>query len=160
YGVPRGGDIQLVLPSDLDPQAPTVYPARVIRSAPATSADGKYMTYLVLEFRLSRELQAQLEYVVATQARNPRLSKLAEPVKSELTLEQEDRRTAGRHAYPEDVAALTYVGAQAPTLVRGHEISLRGMRVEATRDLAVGQRLMLGLYRGASRSPLMLHAQV
>jgi hypothetical protein len=159
YSVPRRQDLQVYLPLELDPQAPTAYPAHVVRSAPAVAADGRYMLYLILEFQLSRELHAKLEQIVKTQARSAAITELA-PRCDALVLQEEDRRAATRHAYADPVAALTYLSADAPKLVRGHEISGRGMRIDPTSELSVGQNVVLALYRGPEQKPMMLQATV
>ena len=160
YWSPRGSDIQIFLPAELDPEAPSAYPARVLRSAPAVSLHGRYMHYLVLEFLLTRELDAKLRYVMSGQQRTPALAALAKPQKRELTLKEEDRRDATRHAYPSSMAAITYFHPEAPRLLRAHDISVHGMRIEASGELQVGQTLALGLYRGIEESPLQLQAHV
>jgi hypothetical protein len=159
YWSPRGSDMQIFLPVELDPQAPTAYPARVLRSAPATSLHGRYMHYLVLEFVLTRELDAKLRYVMSAQQRAPALAALARPHKREFVLKEGDRRDAVRHD-PSSMPAISYFHAEAPTLARAHDISVHGLRIEPTRDFQVGQSISLSLYRGIEESPLVLEAQV
>jgi hypothetical protein len=160
--VPRNEELLLYLPAELDPRAPTAYRARVVRTAPAMSVDGKPMVYLILEFKLSAPLRQQLEQIIKAQGSAPTVSALAPQAQTqdELVLEERDRRGATRHAYPHRIHALTYVEADPQRLVRGHEISAKGMRIAPTRQLSVSDPLTLTLYRGSDQPPLPLQATV
>jgi hypothetical protein len=163
YSLSRGSEVQLYLPRELDPQAPRPYTAVAVRSSPAMREErGRVvnLTNLIFEFDVTKAERAALAYVLATQAKNPRVQKLNPVSRVPLSELEEDRRASNRRRYGRRVAALTYFSPDAPQLVRGREISGSGMRIEPTGELSVGQTATLALHRGRGRPPLRLKARV
>jgi len=155
----RGAEVRLQLPAALDPSSDSALTAVVLRSKRATSSHGRRMLQMILEFVPSAEQRTRLERVLSSQA--PKLGTLNEPERAELEVRELDRRFgASRYRYARRVEALTYFDSDAPRLLQGQEISARGMRIQPTPDLCVGDPVSLALYRGPGLRPLELHAEV
>lgn len=68
-----------------------------------------------------------------------------------------DRRTNHRHPYARRIVAL---GEQATRVLLGRDISIGGMRVDTSSDLAVGDKLRIALHAGVRAEPLVVEAVV
>lgn len=73
------------------------------------------------------------------------------------TVEEDERRNAGRHAYDNRVVALL---DEAARVFIGRDISVGGMRVDAHPEIGIGCRVKLALHAGPRSEPLLVNAIV
>jgi len=70
-----------------------------------------------------------------------------------------ERRRLVRARLDREVVALDETGTRALHALVGRDLSLAGMRIDPTPDLALGQRLRLALYEPSAPSPVVLEAE-
>lgn len=84
-------------------------------------------------------------------------SDAAPAVDSALAAGGEERRADSRHAFRRRVIALSQ---EATRVLVGRDISLRGMRIDPTRTLEVGNELQIAIHVPGSETPLVLDVRV
>jgi hypothetical protein len=70
-----------------------------------------------------------------------------------------ERRRLVRARLDREVVALDETGTRALYALVGRDLSLAGMRIDPSPDLALGQRLRLALYEPSAQSPIVLEAE-
>lgn len=159
--LPRGAHVQIFLPSELDPNAPSRIYGVVERSAFAPPLDGRAQVGSVAaRFQADRNIEPTLEAIFRSLEAGGPVRTLRSPPPRELLLTEPDRRSSARHQYDRHVSVLRGSGQGEPEVLRGHDLSLHGLRLASAPGVGIGSEVVVALHRGAGRRPLRLRAHV
>jgi hypothetical protein len=175
----------LRLPKEVTGERVLVLPSRVVRIGAVNKTDGMRDICLIFEHLDARDA-GLLSKIIEVHATSPAIfdgdlsaaeprearvvgSRPVQPEGEEATAgagassgTEEDapagnRRATPRHAFDRRVVAL---GEEAARVLLGRDISRRGMRVDPSPTLGVGDRLQIAIHTPERKTPLVLQAEV
>lgn len=143
--------------NEIDERGIREIPARNLQSDPRFEPDDFHLPELELSNRSTRR-DAEEKPLQSAETEEQPVTALAEPRAPETTPARlHDRRQVRRAAFAAKVPAF---GSRALRVLVGRDISVHGMRVEASLDLAVGDRMHLAIYGDPGEEPFLVWATV
>jgi len=165
--VPPDTAVSLTLPTKLFGGDSLELAGRSIRCAPYEPRLKPPSFSIVMAFeRLELETCAQLERLLAGDTSGTPVTALELPLAlmseaEEILLEDViERRRHPRRDYQRRVAALSHHQDEPEQVVLGHDLSLKGVRLERRSGLEVGSRITLALYGRPREEPVIVGAKV
>lgn len=171
----RGKAFTLLLPAKLTGGRPLSLKARVLRTGPAEAQPAGTTAIIARFARPGASALSRLKAILQAHASGPAMIETATAPRStaspttqlsatpphqeapEQPVSCRDRRTDTRHTVDRRVIALK---DEASRVLVGRDISLGGMRVDATSRLSVGQTLRIAIHVNGSDAPLVVVMQV
>ena len=151
--------ISVYFPAELDPSAPTAYPGVVLRTQLLDRDTHRFATVVGFD---DEGVKRKIATILAGQGIGTRIIQISSPPErtgpgDAIPL---DRRELQRRRYGRRVACLRSLEDDHPHVLKAHDLSMTGIRVDRHPDLQADAEVILALPQGKGVSPLLIEGTV